>query len=234
MSSDVKTTTFSPAETESVGDKLGYGKDSKERLPWEHYLSQYQESDPKEIAARLGISYDEEQKYFTLKFLGTVYQISWPDFQVSHEADDMGFYPLETMTYARTLTIRFLLNGSASVGTGRFKTYREMPWGEVYLRQFDGRCIKRLAFSYGNRIKDFQAIMEHMHCVPLKHGDIAYQLEIFPDYLVQMILWEGDDEFPPSSQILFSDNFPISFQAEDMAVMGDVIIGSLKSFAKCI
>ena len=234
MSSDVKTTTFSPAETESVGDKLGYGKDSKERLPWEHYLSQYQESDPKEIAARLGISYDEEQKYFTLKFLGTVYQISWPDFLVSHEADDMGFYPLETMTYARTLTIRFLLNGAEASGTGKFKTYREMPWGEVYLRQFDGRCIKRLAFSYGNRIKDFQAIMEHMHCVPVKHGDIAYQLEIFPDYLVQMILWEGDDEFPPSSQILFSDNFPISFQAEDMAVMGDVIIGSLKSFAKCI
>lgn len=234
MSSDVKTTTFSPAETESVGDKLGYGKDSKERLPWEHYLSQYQESDPKEIAARLGISYDEEQKYFTLKFLGTVYQISWPDFQVTHEADDMGFYPLETMTYARTLTIRFLLNGAKASGTGKFKTYREMPWGEVYLRQFDGRCIKRLAFSYGNRIKDFQAIMEHMHCVPVKHGDIAYQLEIFPDYLVQMILWEGDDEFPPSSQILFSDNFPISFQAEDMAVMGDVIIGSLKSFAKCI
>ena len=234
MSSDVKTTTFSPAETESVGHKLGYGKDSKERRPWEHYLSQYQESDPKEIAARLGISYDEEQKYFTLKFLGTVYQISWPDFQVSHEADDMGFYPLETMTYARTLTIRFLLNGAEASGTGKFKTYREMPWGEVYLRQFDGRCIKRLAFSYGNRIKDFQAIMEHMHCVPVKHGDIAYQLEIFPDYLVQMILWEGDDEFPPSSQILFSDNFPISFQAEDMAVMGDVIIGSLKSFAKCI
>ena len=234
MSSDVKTTIFSPAETESVGDKLGYGKDSKERLPWEHYLSQYQESDPKEIAARLGISYDEEQKYFTLKFLGTVYQISWPDFQVSHEADDMGFYPLETMTYARTLTIRFLLNGAEASGTGKFKTYREMPWGEVYLRQFDGRCIKRLAFSYGNRIKDFQAIMEHMHCVPVKHGEIAYQLEIFPDYLVQMILWEGDDEFPPSSQILFSDNFPISFQAEDMAVMGDVIIGSLKSFAKCI
>lgn len=234
MSSDVKTTIFSPAETESVGDKLGYGKDSKERLPWEHYLSQYQESDPKEIAARLGISYDEEQKYFTLKFLGTVYQISWPDFQVSHEADDMGFYPLETMTYARTLTIRFLLNGAEASGSGKFKTYREMPWGEVYLRQFDGRCIKRLAFSYGNRIKDFQAIMEHMHCVPVKHGDIAYKLEIFPDYLVQMILWEGDDEFPPSSQILFSDNFPISFQAEDMAVMGDVIIGSLKSFAKCI
>ena len=233
MSSDVKTI-FDPAEMESVGEKLGYGKDSKERLPWEHYLSQYQEADPKEIAERLGISYNEEEKSFTLKFLGTTYQISWPDFQVSHEADDMGFYPLETMVYARTLTIRFLLNGAASTGTGKFKTYREMPWGEVYLRQFDGRCIKRLAFSYGNRIKDFQAIMEHIHCVPVEHGDSAYQLEIFPGDLVQMILWEGDDEFPPSSQILFSDNFPVSFQAEDMAVMGDVIIGSLKAFAKAI
>ena len=30
MSSDAKTT-FDPAETESVGDRLGYGKDSKER-----------------------------------------------------------------------------------------------------------------------------------------------------------------------------------------------------------
>mgnify|MGYP000594588565 CR=1 FL=1 len=35
-----------------------------------------------------------------------------------------------------------------------------------------------------------------------------------------MILWEGDEEFPPSSQILFSDNFPVSFQAEDMAGYG--------------
>ena len=54
MSSDAKTT-FDPTENESVGDKLGYEKDSKERLPWEHYLSQYRDADPKEIATRLGI-----------------------------------------------------------------------------------------------------------------------------------------------------------------------------------
>ena len=72
MSSDVKTT-FDPAEMESVGDKLGYGKDSKERLPWEHYLSQYQEADPKEIATRLGISYNEEQKYFTCQNVNNKY-----------------------------------------------------------------------------------------------------------------------------------------------------------------
>lgn len=217
-----------------VGEKLGYEKDSKERMPWEHYLEQYQNTDPAEIAGRLGIPFDRGKNCFTLKFLGAVYEISHPDFQVTHHADDMGFYPLEEMIYAKILTIRFLLGGAASSGSGKFKTYREMPWGEVYLRQFDGRCIKRLAFSYGNRLKDFTSIMEHIHAVPVKHGDVAFEVEIYPGYQVQMILWEGDEEFPPSSQILFSDNFPVSFQAEDMAVMGDVIIGSLKSFAKVV
>lgn len=217
----------------SIND-LNYEKDSKERMPWEHYTEEFQKADPAEIAGRLSIPYDEETKQLTLKFLGTVYHISWPDFQVTHEKDDMGFYPLEEMIYAKILTIRFLLNGNNSQGSGRFKTYREMPWGEVYLRQFDDRCIKRLAFTYGNRLKDFKGIMEHIHAAPVDHGDIAYQVEIFPGYLIQMILWEGDEEFPPSSQILFSDNFPVSFAAEDMAVMGDVIIGSLKAFLKCL
>ena len=202
---------------------LNYEKDSKERMPWEHYTQEFATADPKEIASRLSIPYDEEAKKLTLTFLGTQYQITWPDFEVTHTPDDKGFYPLENMIYARILTIRFLLNGVKSESSGKFKTYREMPWGEVYLRQFDGRCIKRLAFSYGNRPGDFRAIMEHISAIPVKHGDIAYEVEIFPEYKIQMILWEGDEEFPPSSQILFSDNFPVSFQAEDMAVMGDVI-----------
>lgn len=213
-------------------DDLNYEKDSKERMPWEHYKEQYSASDPGQIAQKLGIPFDEDTKMFTLAFLGTEYQISWPDFEVSHVPDDKGFYPLEEMIYAKILTIRFLINGVRSESSGKFKTYREMPWGEVYLRQFDGRCIKRLAFSYGNKLDVFRTVMKHIKAVPVPYGDVAYEVEIFPQYKIRMILWEGDDEFPPSSQILFSDNFPVSFQAEDMAVMGDVIIGSLKAFAK--
>lgn len=213
---------------------LNYEKDSKERMPWEHYMAEFKAADPQEIAERLSIPYDEGRRVFALTFLGTEYEISHPDFLVSHKEDDMGYYPLEEMIYAKILTIRFLLHGSVSVGTGKYKTYREMPWGEVYLRQFDGRCIKRLAFTYGMRIGDFRGIMAHIHGKEISFGDAAYEVEIYPGYKIQMILWEGDEEFPPSSQILFSDNFPVSFAAEDMAVMGDVLIGSLKSFAKCV
>ena len=53
------------------------------------------------------------------------------------------------------------------------------------------------------------------------------------DRYLRFLLWEGDEEFPPSAQILFSDNFPLAFvQGEDMAVVGDVSIGVLKAMSK--
>ena len=52
--------------------------------------------------------------------------------------------------------------------------------------------------------------------------------EFINGHRVQFLLWAGDEEFPPSSQILFSDNFPLSFEAEDLAVVGDIAIGTLK------
>ena len=211
---------------------FNYEKDSLTRQPWEHYLAEYKKTDPTEIRNRLRIPYDPETREFTVTFLGTVYQVSHPDFEVRHIPDQKGYYPLEDMIKAKILTLRYLLRGSYAESMGSFKTYREMPWGEVYLRQFDGRCIKRLAFSYGNRLGDFQKLMEHLGAEKIAHGDICYQLCIYPGYDVQMILWEGDEEFPPSSQFLFSDNFPVSFEAEDIAQMGDVIIGSFKLFLK--
>lgn len=213
---------------------LGYEKDSKERMPWEHYTEAYQKADPEEISRRLNLPYDETRKVLTVYFLGSTYEISWPDFQVSHLDDSVGYYPLEEMIYAKILVIRYLLEAVDSTPSGTYKTYREMPWGEVYLRQFDGRCIKRLAFSYGNRLEQFEKTMERMQARKTKFGDCSYEVELVKNYFVQFILWEGDEEFPPSSQILFSDNFPTSFSAEDMAVVGDVTIGTMKEIGKIL
>ena len=69
-------------------DDLNYDKDSKERMPWEHYLELYAKADPKEIASRLSIPYDENTKSFTVTFLGSEYTITYPDFQVKHMEDE--------------------------------------------------------------------------------------------------------------------------------------------------
>lgn len=211
---------------------LQYEKDSKERIPYEHYLELYQKGDPEEISQRTGIPYDSDKRVFTLRLMGVTYQVKHPEYEATHLPEDrIGYYPLETAVNARILVLRYLVEGQASVSTGKFITYREAPWGSVYLKQFNGRCIMRLAYGFGNKLEKFKNAMEKIGAASLSHGDVSYEFEFLDGYRLQMILWEGDDEFPPSSQILFSDNFPIAFQAEDMAVVGDVSISMIKALA---
>lgn len=210
---------------------FGYEKDSKERLPFEHYMKVYREQSPEDISQRTGAAYDPETKSFTLRLLGVTYRITHPDYEVTHlDGDDIGWFPLETKPNARILVLRFLTEGAYAPGAGKFLTYREIPWGEVYFKQFQGRCIFRLAYGFGNRQEKFSEIMEKIGGEKLTFGDVSYEFEFLNGLKLRLILWAGDDEFPPSAQILFSDNFPVAFvQGEDMAVVGDVANDMLKA-----
>ncbi len=208
---------------------IEYDKDNKERVPFEHYKEEYVKKDPLEISQRTGFPYSEEKKCFSVVFLGKEYEIGFPEFTVKRSGEDDSWCPLLEMTAAQILVIRFLIEGCQVSGTGKFLTYREVPWGEVYYRQFNGRCMMRLAFSYGNRIDAFCSALEKMGARKIKAGDAGYEIELFEGFFIRFQIWGGDEEFPPSSQILFSDNFPAAFHAEDLVVACDVIIGTMKN-----
>lgn len=211
---------------------MEYAKDSKERMPYEYYTTLFQEADPVDISNRLQIPYEESQKSFKLRFMDCDYQIFWPDYQIKHLEEGKDYYPLEEIHSAKILVLRYLLEGSKVSSQGVFYTYRELPWGDVYLRQFHGRCIMRLAYGFGDKLDKFSDALEKLNAKKLTDGDCSYQLEFLDDLYVKYILWEGDDEFPPSAQILFSDNFtPSSFTAEDLAVVGDITIGTFKKLS---
>ena len=48
-------------------------------------------------------------------------------------------------------------------------------------------------------------------------------------YKMRILVWEGDDEFPPNAQVLYTANFADGFSAEDRVVAGDILIGHIKS-----
>jgi hypothetical protein len=209
--------------------EIAYEKDNKERVPFEHYKEEYREKDPQDISQRTGFPFSEERQCFTVRFLGRDYEINFPEYTVQPVTQQDGWDPLMEMTAAQILVLRHLLEGCQVSGTGKFLTYREVPWGEVYYRQFNGRCMMRLAFSYGNRIDAFRRSLEAMGAKEIKAGDAGYEIELFDGFFIRFQIWGGDEEFPPSSQILFSDNFPAAFHAEDLVVACDVIIGTMKN-----
>ena len=199
-------------------------ENNKEGIPFEYYVDLFEKMDPNEAAARTGAAFDGTA--FTLRLVNADYTITWPKYSISADREDA--FALKALP-GQTFLLRWLLEGKRLPAGGSFKTFREMPWGELYIQPFTGRCLTRAAFTFGTRVAKFAAAMEKLGAKQLAHGDAGYELELMPGYTMQLIVWEGDDEFPPNSQILYSDNFENSFSAEDRVVSGDILISVVKS-----
>jgi hypothetical protein len=193
----------------------------KEEVPFAHYEEKFRALDPAEAVARLGDIWNGSE--FTLTLLGRQFAISHPDYAI-RALDGGALPPLPTQTFL----LRYLLEGRAVAAAGEWKTFREMPWGELYIKPYTGRVLTRAAFTFGTRIDAFRAAAEKMGATPLKHGDAGFEFDLIGGYQMRILVWAGDDEFPPNAQILYSDNF-IAFAAEDRVVAGDILITSIKS-----
>ena len=44
-----------------------------------------------------------------------------------------------------------------------------------------------------------------------------------------VLVWAGDEEFPPSAQLFYTGNFAQGFAPEDRVVAGDILISHIKS-----
>ena len=195
----------------------------KEEVPFAHYEERYRALEPADVAARLaGVKWDGKEFYVTL--IGREFALAHPDYAI-RALDGGALPPLPTQTFL----LRYLLEGKDVAWAGQWKTFREMPWGEMYIKPYTGRVLTRAAFTFGTRVAAFQAAAEKMGATPVKHGDAGYEFSLVGGYKMQILVWEGDDEFPPNAQVLYSDNFAEGFAAEDRVVAGDILITTIKS-----
>lgn len=195
----------------------------KEEVPFSHYESLFRDLNPQEAVTRLpGVTFEDGR--FTITLLGRTYRVSWPEYAL----EALDGKPLPNLP-TQTFLLRCLLEGKELPFLGRWKTFREMPWGELYIQPFTGRCLTRAAFTFGTRVAAFRAACEKLGARKLPHGDAGYEFSFFGPYSMQLLVWEGDDEFPPNAQILYTDNFAQGFAAEDRVVAGDILIGHIKA-----
>ena len=207
----------------------------KEEVPFEYYVEAFAKADAAEMAARTGAKWDGKEFYVNL--LGTEYAISHPVYGIrqvvknnpSVSSADSSLYTREPTLPMQTFLLRYLLESKAVADKGTWKTFREMPWGELYIKPYTGGVLTRAAFTFGTRLAAFRAACEKMGATAVNHGDAGYQFRLMGDFKMQILVWEGDDEFPPNAQILYSDNFAEGFVAEDRVVVGDILISVIKA-----
>ena len=232
-------------------------ENNKEEVPFGHYENLFRVADPQEIADRLGVNFDGREFAVTLlgrtyaiawpeygireltiketdsspaaqndmeeqKVTGLTGRVANTDRARGHCQPALPALPTQTFL------LRYLLEAKKVNPTGNWLTFREMPWGELYIKPYTGRVLTRAAFTFGTRLAKFKAAAEKMGGVPVKHGDAGYQFQLIDGYHMQILVWEGDEEFPPNAQVLYSDNFAGGFAAEDRVVAGDILISAIK------
>ena len=129
----------------------------------------------------------------------------------------------------QTFLLRYLLEAKEVAWKGEWKTFREMPWGELYIKPYTGRVLTRAAFTFSFKLDAFRKAAEKMGATAVKHGDAGFLFDLIGGYQMQIMVWAGDEEFPPNAQVLYSDNFAEGFAAEDRVVAGDILITAIKA-----
>ena len=198
-------------------------ENNKEEVPFSYYEGLFAKLNPEDAVSRLAdISWDGKEFYVNL--LGREYAIAHPVYGI-RAVDGGNVPPLPTQTFL----LRFLLEGKTVAAAGNWLTFREMPWGELYIKPYTGRVLTRAAFTLGTRVDAFRKAAEAMGAEPVKHGDAGYRFRLIGEYEMQILVWAGDEEFPPNAQVLYTDNFAEGFAAEDRVVAGDILISTIKA-----
>ena len=122
----------------------------KEEVPFEHYQGLFENADAAEMAERTQTKWEDGKFYVNL--LGTTYAISHPEYSITPAC------PLPVQTFL----LRWLLEGKNTPWQGNWKTFREMPWGELYIKPYTGRVLTRAAFTFGTRVANFRAACEKL------------------------------------------------------------------------
>jgi hypothetical protein len=121
--------------------------------------------------------------------------------------------------------LHYLLRAQEVPLSGRPKSFREFEGAEAYQDAFRRRVVEPLARAFGGCPDKFASAAMSLGGTPasLRTGDHKFTVPTVPRIPVTCILWLGDDEVPPSAQVLFDDTADQQVLVEDLAVVGEFV-----------
>ena len=182
---------------------------------------------PEEVADKTGAKFNSEKSRFELNMMGKKHFISYPDGEIrTAEGKDVHF-PINV------LILHYLTEASGQPLEDKLISYREIPeGGEIYYGPFKRRAIDPLVKTFGERPKTLIEASKHLNGEIAEVGDYSVSIPVFPNIPVTFVIWEGDDEFPPSGNVLFDASVASYLSAEDLAFVGSVPLWSLSGIVK--
>lgn len=181
--------------------------------------------DPFEMSQRSFCRYDSKNGRFEVTVLGESYYVDYPSGQVANaQGQEFDNYSV------KIFILRYLMKANGKDNTDQWISFKEFPDGPLYYSNFHKRCIQVFA-QIGNEMPEhLKQYMSLQKAIPEGKGDLSWRLTVTSGVDIVWILWFGDDEFEAEAQILFDKKLTDIFNIKDLAILGDVLMISLKTF----
>jgi hypothetical protein len=189
------------------------------------------EKNPRQVADQSGADFEvdsESNAVLTLDFLNKKVVINWP-----HITLNFGGSNGEVPVQQQVLLLHYLNGCKGLTETGEWIAYQEVPDGKFYLDAFLRRAKNPMVQGFGTQPKLLVKLAREVYGARLlDEGDFSVVIRALPMVPVALILWEGDEEFPPEGTILFDRSVSDILSAEDIAWLAGMIIYPLMGMAR--
>jgi|TARA_B100000315_G_scaffold188994_1_gene178806 hypothetical protein len=160
----------------------------------------------------------DSQKSITVQYLNQTYFITLPDVTIS-SLDS----PEVTPVRDRILILHYLLTAKGTPLTKRLIAFHELPEGNVYYPTFVKRTSQSLTNSFGSNPHLLLETGRKLGGQKAPYGDMAVTINAFTHVPITIVLWGGDDEFPPQVNVLFDATISHYLPTEDITVLCETI-----------
>lgn len=158
-----------------------------------------------------------------LMFLGEKFLVtSQGEVEKSAGADEVGLT-------VKILILHYLATAAGVPVQHKLISFKELPGGAIYIGPFTNRAIRPLVNVFGNNPGELLRVGQSLGAEQAGLGDVSIELKVFPHVPITLVLWGGDDEFPPSGNILFDISAPNYLPTEDYAVLASMVVFKLKN-----
>ncbi len=163
----------------------------------------------------------------SLPYLGTRHRVRvGNEVEVDREGSDP-----EVRLPDKVLICHYLLNAGGQPASGEKITFRQIPDGHFYFDAFQRRARDPFLKMFGENPELFRRAAAVLGGSPMEHGDVGMAFAVLPRVSVQLVLWLGDDEFPPEASVLFDDNISDYLPIEDIAYISGSLVYTLMGIA---
>jgi len=169
----------------------------------------------------------DSQKLAIVEYLNQSYQVTFPDITVSLVNSEA-----QPPINDKILILHYLAQAKGTPIAHKFIAFKELPEGANYFPTFSKRSIEPLMKYFGGEPQRLIEAAEVLGGGKADYGDVAVTISAFSRVPITLVLWRGDEEFSPRSNILFDASISSYLSTYDITVLCETIVWKLVRFLK--